>query len=1120
MDEPPQGSNEKNTKKSETGRDGQAQPLNPFREVGSARVRLSDLSKLTFQEGGKPSVDEALILLFTDAARLSDVPNDGGEFLVRERHVSKAIAFQAATLPLGYSRILNDIKVSIGEDALQDVFGDAVQTRQQEILRSQYESIKPSDRDFIESVILDEGISSVLKSIGDRVDLAKYNISKLLFIIFFFSISPHASLTFSTKRPGAKEKALQAFLGQTVGQDAVDVLRDVVRNDFIDLAPAIAAEKVAYQTIGSIRRNFIERSSANSAGTGAERLPLPSVDADDVKSAFSSRVAKRALLDNDPLSRAPDAEAIAALICQREAPLPLAVGLFGNWGAGKSTFMSMIEAAIDRTTQDIAPDLSDDAEPVFVENVVHIWFNAWHYADGNLWASIGTHIFEELGRQARTRRDGDGQTNWLTELQLTHLVHELDSVREAEKTARAREKEILETESLETAHLADLEKQIIEKKAELENTATDALASLLRETTDQLSGDALKKLGLEEAGEVREQALAIYQQSRETGGWIKHFLRSIWLNRRESCWTLLWPAVALILVFVGGAAVEHFLASSPPFQALVADLKALGGTTLAALLLISKNVTAFNARLAPLRERFQDWERKRKDALEAAEQKAVTVRAKLADLVAERDNTRLARDEAIRRRVHLESLKKGERPEELLSHYISARADSQDYRRHLGLVSLMSRDFQRMSRLLTDAASRKDATPKRADGADGDPAQHFPSIDRIVLYIDDLDRCPPKTVVQVLEAVHLLLAYPLFVVVVGVDARWSENALNRYYQDQFGTPDHGFSVWNYLEKIFQIPYHLIPPNAATPSRTTHGTTRATALATTRGTTTSHGTTRATASRGPNGYDRLVQSLIPTVTITDKGSGNGGSGRGNGGKTGGGPRQQTGKGPQGDSLTVLSPYDGPLNVRIGREMGQRVLERITLYDFERSCLEGLGGLIGDSPRATKRVVNLYRLIRSRWPTEALGDFLGGLPVPADADAAARKFAQDKARNAIFPSVMLKLALDAALNKDELKLLFQFAKELSPNNARTPESLLSDWLGLVVSGGDLSTAQEWFNKIDKEDRDRLVTLVVGIVAKVGAFEAALKKTLGNAPPLHRGLTLHGGHPLVAPYAFRRA
>ncbi len=43
----------------------------------------------------------------------------------------------------------------------------------------------------------------------------------------------------------------------------------------------------------------------------------------------------------------------------------------------------------------------------------------------------------------------------------------------------------------------------------------------------------------------------------------------------------------------------------------------------------------------------------------------------------------------------------------------------------------------------------------------------LPRIDRIVLYIDDLDRCPEVKVVEVLQAVHLLLAYPLFVVVVG-----------------------------------------------------------------------------------------------------------------------------------------------------------------------------------------------------------------------------------------------------------------------------------------------------------------------------------------------------------------
>ncbi|MEZ5024500.1 MAG: P-loop NTPase fold protein [Chitinophagales bacterium] len=42
-------------------------------------------------------------------------------------------------------------------------------------------------------------------------------------------------------------------------------------------------------------------------------------------------------------------------------------------------------------------------------------------------------------------------------------------------------------------------------------------------------------------------------------------------------------------------------------------------------------------------------------------------------------------------------------------------------------------------------------------------------VERIVLYIDDLDRCPPKKVVEVLQAIHLILAFPLFVVVVGVD---------------------------------------------------------------------------------------------------------------------------------------------------------------------------------------------------------------------------------------------------------------------------------------------------------------------------------------------------------------
>ena len=61
----------------------------------------------------------------------------------------------------------------------------------------------------------------------------------------------------------------------------------------------------------------------------------------------------------------------------------------------------------------------------------------------------------------------------------------------------------------------------------------------------------------------------------------------------------------------------------------------------------------------------------------------------------------------------------------------------------------------------------------------------LPRIDRIVVYIDDLDRCPPDRVVQVLEAVQLLLAVPLFVVVVAVDPRWLLRSLTVHYHELF-----------------------------------------------------------------------------------------------------------------------------------------------------------------------------------------------------------------------------------------------------------------------------------------------------------------------------------------------
>jgi hypothetical protein len=77
-------------------------------------------------------------------------------------------------------------------------------------------------------------------------------------------------------------------------------------------------------------------------------------------------------------------------------------------------------------------------------------------------------------------------------------------------------------------------------------------------------------------------------------------------------------------------------------------------------------------------------------------------------------------------------------------------------------------------------------------------------VDRIFLYVDDLDRCPHDKVIEVLQAVHLLLAFELFVVVVGVDNRWLTKSVAAHYDNLLDEPD------SYLEKIFQIPFALGP----------------------------------------------------------------------------------------------------------------------------------------------------------------------------------------------------------------------------------------------------------------------------------------------------------------------
>src|SRR5207244_12103491 len=107
---------------------------------------------------------------------------------------------------------------------------------------------------------------------------------------------------------------------------------------------------------------------------------------------------------------------------------PLSVGLFGDGGSRKSFLIAEVQDRIRRITR-----RARRAEAsAFCSYVRNIEFNAWHYADANLWASLVTHIFDELAQPEAAAGPADEKA----ESQQLLAQHEVE--RAALEAARSR----------------------------------------------------------------------------------------------------------------------------------------------------------------------------------------------------------------------------------------------------------------------------------------------------------------------------------------------------------------------------------------------------------------------------------------------------------------------------------------------------------------------------------------------------------------------------------------------------------------------------------------------------------------------------------------------------------
>ena len=585
----------------------------------------------------------------------------------------------------------------------------------------------------------------------------------------------------------------------------------------------------------------------------------------------------------DMLGIRQDAVALAVLLSSGSLNPPLALGLYGSWGSGKTFFMQTLEGEIQRRVQ--------RGGTGSCSKVASVWFNAWQYAEGNLWASLTHHIFLSL--------HGEGSA---PERMLDDALTTVQGVRDAKADATASAQESEQAVARAQAHLAELQARNEEAKASAAKVrGRDLLEAVaVDEQLRRSLNEAAAELGLPEAGgSAREVARAASEvRSVVEGGRSLAVVGPWW--RSPLALGLLVAGVACAASVALSEVIDARHATLTPVVASVGQLVALAGGVGAWLTRQSALVRSLlrpadriqqqiDGRLAEQEARYRAESAAAGEELSQTEAELMLARRQLADAEAREAAARLELDRLTGAR--------------LLQRYLSERAASSEYGKYLGAVALAHRDLRDL-----DAYLKKAATD-RAKGP----------IDRIVLYIDDLDRCQPTTVVQVLEAVNLLLSLPLFVVVVGVDAGWLTRALRELHPLllQSQAADTRATPADYLDKIFQLSYHLPIMTAERCAELLEYT----ALNTQPG--------RQELKSVPDDFSSDSQS--------DKRDNN-----------------FTLSGGQISQASSLSDSQIDIEGATGLELGEDELKALHL----------VAPLVGSSPRRAKRFLNLYRVIKAR------------------------------------------------------------------------------------------------------------------------------------------------------------
>lgn len=525
-----------------------------------------------------------------------------------------------------------------------------------------------------------------------------------------------------------------------------------------------------------------------------------------------------------------EVNAIADSIMLKETKPPMVVGVLGGWGWGKSSVMQLIQRRIIDIRCQAAVEGQDEKGEIdlfpFVGHTYPIWFDAWTYAKSDLWASLMYKICSELDRmlflEKRIHEEivtdpKAGNNIWrvLTDIKKIDVSNETDlrilkraideqpsykidrSLLWAELDGvRSKQREAINKRSVELdaedSRLADI--QIPFEKNKVENAVvkkvSDNLFKVIQGLTDKGNSPGLS------------------EQDRD------QFIKNVksWKVLPELLNRMSWQTILMVIAvfFMAYGLVYGLAFLLPPLEIIYSKwVNTVVGMISATVVFLGKLTQLkdklfedVNSSIDKERNAFND-ELKRCRDIYINYPATITIGAK--DKQQPETFDELAQLWALQM---IKRKKLAHKTEELsLSHrlrnlrsFLSERLGEGDdsYQDRLGLVYRVQKDLRVLSDALMDRANEETLFKRKNP--------------RVFLFIDDLDRCPPDKVVDVLEAVQLLVKTELFVVILAIDVRYVTRCLEDKYKGVLSRQDQPSGL-DYIEKIIQLPYRIRPAAA-------------------------------------------------------------------------------------------------------------------------------------------------------------------------------------------------------------------------------------------------------------------------------------------------------------------